>query len=247
MNKIIELSDFVMAELQKLADPKRAEGEKRYFKNTINPLGVSHPAFQSLEKKVFKDIKNDNWTCSDAMEFAEIMLNKRVFEYTLFSLEFLSRYVKDMDDSHIKIFKKWLEDDLLDNWAAVDTLCPHIIGEILNIKPELMRCLDGWSESNNRWVRRASAVSFVLLARKGKFLDDCYKTGVSLFADKDDDLVQKGNGWMLREAGKTDMERLEVFLLKYGHNIPRTTLRYAIEKFPKEKRAYLLQATKPQK
>ena len=65
-----------------------------------------------------------------------------------------------------------------------------------------------------------------------------------MFADKQDDLVQKGNGWMLREAGTVDPERLANFLLKRGPNIPRTTLRYAIEKFPKDRRAQILTATK---
>jgi len=106
--------------------------------------------------------------------------------------------------------------------------------------PELASRVAGWSGSDNRWLRRASAVTFILLARKGEFLDEVYSIANALFADKSDDLVQKANGWVLREAGKTDPDRLETFLLAYYSDIPRTTLRYAIEKFPTEKRRAIL-------
>ena len=94
------------------------------------------------------------------------------------------------------------------------------------------------------WLRRASAVSFVEHARKGEFLDTAYEVAEKLFPGSED-LVQKANGWLLREAGKTDMDRLEKFLLQFGPEIPRTTLRYAIERFSSEKRKSILIKTKP--
>ena len=97
---------------------------------------------------------------------------------------------------------------------------------------------------SNRWTRRASAVTFIIPLRKGEFLDIAYEIATVLIRDKENDLVQKGNGWMLREAGGADQGRLERFLLEHGPETPRTTLRYAIEKFPPEKRAQLLAKTK---
>ena len=92
-------------------------------------------------------------------------------------------------------------------------------------------------------MRRASAVSFIKLARRGQRLDDVYAVSRRLFP-ADDDLIEKANGWLLREAGKTDMPRLEAFLIRHGPKIPRTTVRYAIERFPEEKRKRILEKTR---
>jgi len=100
-----------------------------------------------------------------------------------------------------------------------------------------------WTRSENRWLRRASIVSFIKPAREGRYIDVVQKTAQKLFPDGDD-LVQKANGWILRESGKTNRERLERFLLKNGKNIPRTTLRYAIERFPEKRRKEILEKTK---
>ncbi|MFQ5752402.1 MAG: DNA alkylation repair protein, partial [bacterium] len=100
-----------------------------------------------------------------------------------------------------------------------------------------------WRHSQNLWLRRACAVSFVGLARKGEHLETVYEITESLFVDKED-LIQKAIGWLLREAGKTDPKRLTSFLLLHGSRIPRTTLRYAIEKFSEQKRKQILTKTK---
>jgi len=92
------------------------------------------------------------------------------------------------------------------------------------------------------WALTHKVSHRALLARKGQFLDEVYSIAEALLADKSDDLVQKANGWVLREAGKTNPDRLESFLLAHYSNVPRTTLRYAIEKFPPEKRKAILHA-----
>jgi 3-methyladenine DNA glycosylase AlkD len=86
-------------------------------------------------------------------------------------------------------------------------------------------------------------VSFIKLARKAEFLPAIYEISASVFP-VDDDLVQKANGWLLREAGTTDGARLERFLLKHGPAMPRTTLRYAVERFPEAKRKAILLKTR---
>ena len=94
------------------------------------------------------------------------------------------------------------------------------------------------------WVRRASAVALVPLVRRGLQLDLAYDIAARLHADRED-LIQKAVGWMLREAGKADAARLERYLRAHGPSIPRTTLRYAIERFPKAKRTVLMRMTRP--
>lgn len=93
------------------------------------------------------------------------------------------------------------------------------------------------------WVRRASAVGLIGCARKGIALDLVYGVAKRLHSDQED-LIQKAVGWMLREAGKADEKRLERHLRANGPSIPRTTLRYAIERFPPARRRELLAETR---
>lgn len=97
--------------------------------------------------------------------------------------------------------------------------------------------------SPNRWVRRASIVSLLKLARRPEYKDAVYAMARRHFGSADD-LVQKAAGWLLREVGKQDMRALEAFLRAHGPRIPRTTLRYAIERFPPARRRALLVSTR---
>jgi 3-methyladenine DNA glycosylase AlkD len=100
-----------------------------------------------------------------------------------------------------------------------------------------------WAIHQNMWVRRAAAVALITPMRRGLALDDGYTVAMMLHADKED-LIQKAVGWMLREAGKQDPRRLENYLRANGAVIPRTTLRYAIERFPPALRRQLLTSTR---
>jgi 3-methyladenine DNA glycosylase AlkD len=100
-----------------------------------------------------------------------------------------------------------------------------------------------WARDRNMWVRRASIVGLIQRARRGESLDLVYEIARRLHPDRED-LIQKAVGWALREAGKTDMPRLERYLRANGAAIPRTTLRYAIERFPEKKRRAILAATR---
>src|SRR5262249_61187038 len=111
-------------------------------------------------------------------------------------------------------------------------------------QPELCARLRAWSRDRNMWVRRVSVVGLIHRARRGESLDLVYAIARRLHGDRED-LIQKAVGWALREAGKTDMARLERYLRANGPSIPRTTLRYAIERFPPAKRRELLVATRP--
>ena len=243
MTNIPNFADTVISNLKLLGDPKRAEGEAKYFKGTINCLGTGLPSLQKLENQMWRGLDKE-MSVDEAMQLCDILLEKRIFEVTLFAFTFLDRFADKVGESELLRCEKWLEDDLCDNWAATDHLCPHVVGKIIENHPHLAARVQSRADSQNQWVKRASSVSFILLLRKGMFLDTAYAIAETLFSDKDNDLVQKGNGWMLREAGTTDPDRLERFLLIHGLNIPRTTLRYAIEKYPTEKRSELLTKTK---
>jgi 3-methyladenine DNA glycosylase AlkD len=102
--------------------------------------------------------------------------------------------------------------------------------------PEYLSGLKKWAQSKNRWVKRASAVSLILPARRGKFLEDIFIIADILHSDKDD-MVQKGYGWMLKAASEAHQKDVFNYVMRKKHTMPRTSLRYAIEKLPPELKA----------
>jgi 3-methyladenine DNA glycosylase AlkD len=230
--------------LQALADPVRAQGAQRYFKaeEEIHFLGVSTPDMRELDQEFFQKIRSE-WGVAEATEFCQIMLTDPYHEVKGLGIITFVRFRKDFSRSTLATIKKWLLADYCNSWALVDVLCPVSVGALIEKYPDLVKEIKTWTRSPNRWVRRASIVSFIKLAKKSQYLEAIYGIVRSLFGDRDD-LIQKASGWLLREAGKADPVRLEKFLRQHGPAIPRTTLRYAIERFPEPKRKALLLATK---
>jgi len=227
------------------ADPVRAQGVERYFKayETVRSYGVAAPDIHALAAELYASVKAD-WTVDDAIELCDILFADPELEAKAVGGLVLARFKKSYTPALFAKVKGWLASDRLDNWASVDSFCTDAMGAFLERYPAFVGKIKAWARHPNRWVKRASLVSFIKLARKGEFLPAIYEISASAFPVADD-LVHKANGWLLREAGKTDPARLEKFLLAHGPAIPRTTLRYAIERFPEAKRKALLLKTKP--
>jgi 3-methyladenine DNA glycosylase AlkD len=134
----------------------------------------------------------------------------------------------------IFVFRDWI-DKYIDNWAECDTFCNHTMDRFLDRFPQAIDQIKTWATSDNRWLKRAAAVSLIIPARKGKYLEEILEIADSMLHSKDD-MVQKGYGWMLKEASKAHRQRVYEFVLSRRHVMPRTALRYAIEKLPEEMR-----------
>jgi 3-methyladenine DNA glycosylase AlkD len=102
--------------------------------------------------------------------------------------------------------------------------------------PESIEEIVNWTESPNRWMKRAAAVSLIIPAKHGQFLPEIIRIADRLLLDKDD-MVQKGYGWMLKEASEQHLDEVYQYVLKHRKDMPRTALRYAIEKMPPEMKA----------
>ena len=152
------------------------------------------------------------------------------------------------------VFERWLS-ACVSNWADCDTLCNHTIGLFLMKYPDYIAKLKEWARSPNRWLRRGAAVSLIIPARKALFLNDILEIAGILLLDKDD-LVQKGYGWMLKAASmsetfvkgddqtkKKHLDAVFAFVMKNKQVMPRTALRYAIEKMPADLKAEAMQKT----
>jgi 3-methyladenine DNA glycosylase AlkD len=177
------------------------------------------------------------------MAFAEALIADRYLEVKSLGIELVARYRRKFTPRLLPTWKRWLARNHAANWATTDAMSGCLIGPLLVLYPYLAARMPAWSRDPNVWVRRASIVSLIPLVRQGAALDVVYAIAATLHADSED-LIQKAVGWALREAGKADPVRLERYLRAKGSAVPRTTLRYAIERFSPEQRASIMQATR---
>jgi len=231
-----------LARLRAGADPVRAAGARRYFKDQVDFLGLTSPQLRELAAELAARVRR-RWTLDEVFQFCEVLLPDRHHEPRGLAILVLARFKKEFEPGAFGRIRLWLERDYLDNWALVDVTCPELVGHLLSCHPALQDAIREWAGSPNRWVRRASIVSWLKLCKRRECLDRIYAMAEPHFGDPDD-LIQKANGWLLREAGKADPDRLEAYLRGRGPKIPRTTLRYAIERFPGDKRTSLLSETR---
>ena len=230
--------------LAALARPAGSFDASRYFRGDerLGFYNVGTPSLRRLGKAIAR-AHRQRWTIDDAIAFAAILIEDRHLEAKGLGIEVLAVFRRDFEPRHLAIWKGWLARNRAANWATTDTVCGMLIGPLLVAHPRLIPVVASWSRDRNLWVRRASAVGLLAPIRKASALDEAYGVARALHADKED-LIQKAVGWMLREAGRVDASRLERYLRANGPTIPRTTLRYAIERFPPAKRNALLKATK---
>jgi 3-methyladenine DNA glycosylase AlkD len=232
------------AALAKMARPAGDFDSSRYFRGPgdLGFYNVGTTAMRTLAREIHAQHK-DEWSIDEAMAFADALIADRYLEAKSVAIEVVARYRREFTPRLLPAWKRWLSANHSANWATTDSICASLIGPLVLQHAELGARLRVWARDRNMWVRRASIVGLIPRARRGESLDLVYEIAKRLHGDKED-LIQKAVGWTLREAGKTDMPRLERYLRANGARIPRTTLRYAIERFPPATRAALLKETR---
>jgi len=222
--------DNVHRELKNNIDLKYKNGAINYFKEPIKVYGVRAPIIRQIAGKYFKKVKF--LSKKDFFTLCEKMLKSDYHEEAIIVFIWTEKRVKDFNASDFKIFEKWLK-TYVNNWAKCDIFCTHTINYFVQNYPEAIPNIKKWTSSKNRWVRRAAAVSFIGPRGfpKKNHLPDIFWIATKLLKDKDD-LVQKGYGWMLKCAAENYQKEVFNFVLKNKRVMPRTALRYAIEKMP---------------
>lgn len=226
----------VQNEIRKLGSKEAAEKSLRYFKTGEGQyghgdlfLGVRNPDIRKLAKK---------YHGISLRETNQLIRSKYHEERMLGLIIQVEKFAKTKDESEReKIYQNYIKQfKYINNWDLVDCSCTYIIGKHLMDKDRTI--LYSWAKSQDLWTRRIAIVSTWWPIRKGD-LADVFNISELLLDDKED-LIHKAVGWMLREAGKKDQKKLEAFLTKHYSRMPRTALRYAIEKFPETKRLQYL-------
>jgi len=217
-------------DLEKNSDEKTRRSGQNFFKENVKILGVKTAVVSKIGKDYYKLIKD--LPKSDILNLCEELWQSGYMEESFIACNWSYYLHKTYKPEDFGIFEQWVH-SYISNWASCDTLCNHTVGEFLEMYPEYIPRLKKWAVSENLWVRRASAVSLIVPARKGKFLKDIFEISDILLHDKED-LVQKGYGWMLKVAGHTHQHEVFDFVMQRKATMPRTALRYAIEKLPPE-------------
>lgn len=230
MKKIIQK---VHQELVKHSRPEVQQSMYRYFKESIQPYGVKASNTGKISKELFKEIKKLNK--DEIFELCEALFKSSFLEASFVACNWSYNIRKQFVPSDFSIFERWIY-QYIHNWATCDTFCNHTVGAFIEMYPCYINKIKEFASSNNRWVKRASAVSLIVPAKKGMFLQDIFVIADILLLDKDD-MVQKGYGWMLKVASLAHQKEVFEFVMKRKYNMPRTALRYAIEKMPPELRA----------
>lgn len=230
---IIEIQN----ELKKYASKQRADHSARFFKTGKGEysegdlfLGISNPDIHKVANRYKKEI-----SLEDTLHF----LQHRIHDYRIFALDILKyKYEKGKDQEKKEIVDLYLNNrEHINNWDLVDISAPHILGDWLIDKDR--KLLYKLVKEDSIWSKRIAIISTFAFIRESDYTDTL-KLSEKLLGHKHD-LIHKAVGWMLREIWKRNKDVTENFIKEHYSNIPRTTLRYAIEKMEESKRQRFLE------
>jgi 3-methyladenine DNA glycosylase AlkD len=228
----------IHSELMAVCSEEMRLGQSRYFKEKVKFLGCSLPQCSKIAGTWAKRLKDEGWSLDEIQTLAEELLKAGSWEEGAIALELASRRRGEFRERDFGVFERWLS-EYVNNWAHTDSIAPHIFGELVGKYPHLTERVFKWTESSNRWMRRASAVTYVLHSRHGRFHDVVYRTADALLSD-DDDMVRKGVGWMLKSASQADEKGVVEYLMNNRDRASRLVLRYATEKVSPANRSLVL-------
>ncbi|MDR1270334.1 MAG: DNA alkylation repair protein [Planctomycetaceae bacterium] len=226
----------VRKQLKATADPNTKESGQRFFKEPVKMYGVKAAAVDRIAKDALKSFKNIPKTT--IFDLCEQLWHSGIMEESIVACHWAYSLHKQFQPEDFAIFEHWV-DEYITNWATCDTLCNHTIGTFVEKYPKFLRDLQRWATSENHWKRRAAAVSLIIPAKKGLFHKDAFAVAKTLLHDTED-LVQKGYGWLLKVASQSDQQKVFEFVMLHKATMPRTALRYAIEKMPQELKTKLM-------
>jgi 3-methyladenine DNA glycosylase AlkD len=217
-------------DLRANADEKSIANYQHYFKETVKFYGLSMSAANKIANNYWKEIKS--LSKQEIFSLCEDLYRSDYSEEAAVASEWAPKLTGQFAPVDLALFKKWI-DSYLNDWAKCDGFCNHTVGNFVQKYPESIKEIVSWMTSSNRWMKRAAAVSLIIPAKKGLFLKEIFTISDRLLTDKDD-MVQKGYGWMLKEASQMHQDEVYQYVLKHCEDMPRTALRYAIEKMPPE-------------
>ena len=226
----------IQRELARLADPQKADHLQRFFKTGPGEYGEGD-RFRGIRVPVLRKLAK-RYRHIDMADAADLLVSVYHEDRLLALLLLVQTAAAGNAETREKIYRLYLQKTaFINNWDLVDISAEHIIGAFLDGKNKTP--LQRLARSDSLWERRIAIMATFYFIKRNRFSETL---GIATMLRNDPhDLIHKAVGWMLREVGKRDLPAAEGFLRKYCRQMPRTMLRYAIERFPEPKRRnYLL-------
>jgi 3-methyladenine DNA glycosylase AlkD len=222
----------IRAELNDNIDQHTLQTAQHFFKEPIKVYGLKTVVGRKIAKKYWNQAKTLNKQALFGL--CEELFQSDFMEEAFIVSDWLPRYIDHLTPGDLVTFRGWIE-KYINNWAKCDSFCNHSIGDLLQKYPEIIKEIQSWANSQNRWLKRAAAVSLIVPAKKA-YSQRSLRNNDTLLLDPDD-LVQKGYGWLLKEESRKHQKEVYDYVVKNRQIMPRTALRYAIELMPKELKA----------
>jgi 3-methyladenine DNA glycosylase AlkD len=207
---------------------EHAAGVQWFFKEEIKSRGWYTADLRRAVRQLRKDIRSAHGL-DFLVQVADQLFSGSVLEEKVAAVFLLENLDAEFGDREFKLFEAWL--DRISSWADHDGLVHSLIAPMVAAKPARAKAVFRWAKSPNRWRRRAACVALIRGARAKMFFPEIVRLSDFLLTDEDD-MVQKGLGWLLRETAKFDARRTVPYLMKIRARAPRLVLRTACETLP---------------
>ena len=213
-----------------------AASAQRFFQETIQARGWRTAELRHVAGRIRRVLKREMGE-EFMLAVADRLFRGRVIENKSMAVMLLEEDAADLDERAFHLFGRWL--DRVSNWAEHDALAHNLLGPLVAAEPRRARRVVAWAGSKNRWRRRAACVALIRGVRQRKLFPEMQRVTARLLGDRDD-MVEKGLGWLLREAAKADPRRTLPFLMKIRGRASRLVLRTACETLPAGSRRKVL-------
>jgi 3-methyladenine DNA glycosylase AlkD len=216
--------------------PEHAEGVQWFFKEEVKSHGWYTAKLRSVAVRFRRRIRNE-FGFDFLLQVADKLFVGRVLEEKTFAVFLLEKLTEKFGDPEFRCFESWLP--RISSWADHDALVHYLIAPMVAAEPSRCGRVFFWAKSRNRWHRRAACVALIQGTRRKMFFSEIKRLSNLLLSDEDD-MVQKGLGWLLRETAKADAKRTVPYLRSIREQAPRLVLRTACETLPAGARKRIL-------
>jgi 3-methyladenine DNA glycosylase AlkD len=207
---------------------EHADGVQWFFKDEIKSHGWYTAGLRSVAVRFRRRIRKE-FGLDFLLRVADKLFAGRVLEEKVFAVFLLEKMTEEFDDAEFRLFESWLP--RISSWADHDGLVHYLIAPMVASKPDRTARVFRWAKSPERWHRRAACVALIQGTRRKMFFSEIRRLSDLLLSDEDD-MVQKGLGWLLRETAKADAKRTVPYLMSIRKQAPRLLLRTACETLP---------------
>jgi 3-methyladenine DNA glycosylase AlkD len=240
MSKRKITSNYIAAHIRRVlkdgGSAPHAEGVQWFFKEEIKSRGWYTAELRQVAVRLRRAIVRERGT-DFLLQVADKLFQGRVLEEKIFAVLMLEKLVNKFGDAEFRLFESWLA--RVSSWADHDGLVHYLIAPMVAAKTTHAKRVFVWAKSPRRWHRRAACVALIQGTRQKLFLPEIKRLSNFLLRDEDD-MVQKGLGWLLRETAKADPKGTVPYLMKIRRKAPRLVLRTACETLPLKTRKQIL-------